>query len=245
MPGKKPTQKEVELASAGRAKLAERRAALAEVPVNLQVQNVDHAKSPEVLNYCRDFLQNGGRYENLRRELGLGPAYLDKRWRVIRQLLPEVIAPISEQDALLRMSANQLYMMNELEGILEDADKQFRSGDELLAQLNALMDQPFPSTKEEQEVYKTKLKALSAVVDNQTANAPKYLKVKLDALGRKFDENSREFQSYMDIKRLKAKEKGTQGTSIMVQYNYNVSRPGDNPAEKDVTQVERIPTHDK
>jgi hypothetical protein len=44
---------------------------------------------------------------------------------------------------------------------------------------------------------------------------------------------------------LKAKEKGNQGTSILVQYNHIVNRPGDNPVEKDVgPKVERISEHD-
>ncbi len=183
---------------------------LNQMPVLMPVKNSKDAKSVKVLNFCREFLTNGGRWDELRRSLGLGPAHLDKRWRIIRELMPELMAPVSEQDALTRMMANQLYMMNELEGILCQAEVAYSS-----------------SHYDERELDDdgNRVKTGRKLPGKNTHH---YLKLKLEAVKSKFDENYREFEAFIETKKLKVAEKKNSGVSILVQYINQVKRPGDN-----------------
>jgi len=186
---------------------------LSQMPILMTVKSCETARSVKVLNFCREFLTNGGRWDELRRSLGLGPAHLDKRWRIIRELMPELIAPVSEQDALTRMMANQLYMMNELEGILGQAEV-------------AYSDSHYEEMKIDDDGKKVGTGKMKP-----GKNTHHYLKLKLEAIKSKFEQNYLEFEAFIETKKLKVAEKKNSGVSILVQYVNQVKRPGqDNPA---------------
>lgn len=90
-------------------------------PVVLQVGDIEHAKSEEVLKFCLSQLQAGTTYNALRIKLGLGPAYLDNRWRVIRQLLSEMILPADEDEALMSANALSAYLLKRMEEFTDKA----------------------------------------------------------------------------------------------------------------------------
>ncbi len=163
---------------------------LSQIAPVVKVRNIEAAKSVEVLEFCRDFLTDGGRWDELRRKLGLGPAHLDKRWRVIRELIPEMMMPTTEEDALRRHGALQLMIMSELDALVKQIDHGYSEADEKVAH--------------------------------------NYLKLKMEALKMKLEESSKEFDKFMDVKKLKSAEKKTQGVSIIVQNNYHIARPGEN-----------------
>lgn len=186
----------------------------------ITVKDMAHCRTPEVLNYCRQFLLEGGRWDELRRKLGLGPAHIDKRWRLIRELVPELIAPVSEQDALTRLMANQLYMMNEVEALIKDADTAWQASH---------YDKKVKGPDGEQLKDEHGNLVTVRVPGKESHN---YLKMKLDGLKLKFEQNAKEFQAFMETKKLKAAEKKTNGVSIIVNYTRQVARPGDNKKEE-------------
>jgi hypothetical protein len=83
--------------------------------ISLQVRDVAHARSEEVLQFCVDELKDGTTYNDLRLKLGLGPASRDHRWREIREILVEMILPDSEEEALKADAGLSGFMLNKLE----------------------------------------------------------------------------------------------------------------------------------
>jgi hypothetical protein len=88
---------------------------LQSVPIELQVRDIPHARSEEVLQYCLKELNAGTTYNDLRLKLGLGTAGRDRRWREIRTLLAELILPESEEEALKASHALSNFMIDKLE----------------------------------------------------------------------------------------------------------------------------------
>lgn len=83
--------------------------------LKLQVSDMAHAQSEEVLQFCMSELEKGTTYNDLRVMLGLGPAAHDERWRMIRELLVEMILPDSEEDALRTDAALSGFMLQRIE----------------------------------------------------------------------------------------------------------------------------------
>jgi hypothetical protein len=69
---------------------------------------VEDAKSPEVLQWAHQQLSEGKSWDWIRRELGLGLAADDKRWREIRKQLSSAEAPPTEEGALIDLYEKQL-----------------------------------------------------------------------------------------------------------------------------------------
>lgn len=62
---------------------------------------------------------------------------------------------------------------------------------------------------------------------------PALMKLQLEGFKALLDENERSFKAYTDIKKIKSQESRTQGSSIIIQNNYHMNRPGQ--SAKDVT----------
>lgn len=98
-----------------------------QVEVALQVRDMAHAKSEEVLKYCVDELQKGTTWNKLRRKLGLGHAGVDARWRTIKEILCSAVMPASEEEALQASLAMSNYMMTSIEDLIERIDERTRA----------------------------------------------------------------------------------------------------------------------
>ena len=108
--------------SRARAELARQKDELATVEVQLQVRDLAHAKSPEVISFATDHLVRGGTWAELRRLLGLGPSHLDKRWRAIREIVTGGLIPQSEDEALQAQGSMRNYLLGKLEDFMGDIE---------------------------------------------------------------------------------------------------------------------------
>ena len=91
------------------------------VDVELQVTDVRHARSAEVLSFCLAHLGSGGTWGALRHKLGLGPG--DIRWRLIRERAVEGLLPTNEEEALKAVGSQRSFLVNKLEGMLEELEE--------------------------------------------------------------------------------------------------------------------------
>ena len=78
------------------------------LPVVLQVRDIHHARSAEVLAFCLDHLGAGGTWTDLRRKLGLG--YGDLRWKLIRERAVEGLLPVNEDEAIKAVGSKRSYL---------------------------------------------------------------------------------------------------------------------------------------
>lgn len=88
--------------------------------VVLQVQDVAHARSSEVLSFCLSHLGAGGTWSSLRHKLGLGPA--DVRWRLIRERAVEGLLPVNEDEAIKAVGSQRAFLVQKLETMLETVE---------------------------------------------------------------------------------------------------------------------------
>lgn len=112
----------VKLSALEKARSARREAlkGIEAIPVELQVRDAEHARSPEVIQFALTHLAQGGTYEALRRKLGLGPAHRDHRWRLVRDVVNEGLIPQSEADALRIQADGRQYLVQKVEDMIED-----------------------------------------------------------------------------------------------------------------------------
>jgi len=120
--GSRPNRRTSALAKANFAK-DQLRKKLAQTPVELQVVDQEHVRSPEVIQFAIAHLSAGGTWEHLRYKLGLGPAHLDQRWRKLRELLVEGLAPASEQEALRAQADGRAYLITKVQDFEETLDQ--------------------------------------------------------------------------------------------------------------------------
>lgn len=172
---------------------------LEKVPKVIEIKTISDACQPAVIEYSREFLINGGRWDELRRHLGLGPSNVDRRWRKLRQAVIESMLPKSREQALLGQASVRHFLLSEMDSFSNELEK------------------VMPTISEK--------------------NLHHYYKMKFEALRAKLDENSREFDAFAQIENIKSKEKHNQGTSIIVQNNYHINRPGDVPVKKEEIDV--------
>lgn len=163
-------------------------------PVQLQVRDHNHARSNEVLNFCFEKICEGVTFDVLRRMLGVGPASVDNRWRIIREALPNIMLPVDEEEALRARYSKSLFLLERVEELIKKIDER------------------------------------TEMVDSKVE--PQMHRVKFDALKLLIEENRNEFDQYMEIKKLKAHERGNRGVSIIFQNNFHVPRPGESVARK-------------
>jgi hypothetical protein len=92
------------------------------IQVELQVKDTEHAKSPEVIAFCVQYLVAGVHWEVLRRKLGLGPAHSDPRWRTVRKAVNENLLPKSDEEALLAQSNVRGYLLDKIGDYIDDVE---------------------------------------------------------------------------------------------------------------------------
>ena len=86
-------------------------------PVELQVVDIAHARSSEVLAFCLSHLGSGGTWSALRHKLGLGTS--DIRWRLIRERAVEGLLPVDESAAIRAVGSQRTFLVQKLEEMLE------------------------------------------------------------------------------------------------------------------------------
>lgn len=182
----------------GRETQARQREIDERTPIQLQVNDNDHARSGEVIEFCLTFLANGGRWGQLRRALGLENAGIDRRWRIVREVVTDTMIPKDNQEALLLHIRSSLFLNEKLH--------------EQLADLEGVLEH-LPDTEEDRKLL------------------PNLMKVKLDTIKGLLEENQKKFDNYAELEKIKSQDKKTQGTSVIIQHNYHINRPGDTPRE--------------
>lgn len=95
---------------------------LSKIGVELQVKDLDHAMSPEVIQFCINHLSSGGRWDELRRKLGLGQAHKDWRWRKLREVLANGLIPRTEEEALKAQADKRAFLIGKLEELESDLE---------------------------------------------------------------------------------------------------------------------------
>lgn len=175
---------------------------LAATGVKLEVTSAAHAKSDEVISYAIERLQAGCTYAELRRELGLGPASHDKRWRELRQALCDYILPKSEEEAMLQANNDAQFWINKLEGLIGELDDKIKMvGD---------CAKYFDDDSQEWVLV-------------ESSSLPAMLKTKHDVIKTIIENKKKLFNDYMEIQKLRKAEKSTGGVSITI--NNNIPRP--------------------
>lgn len=89
------------------------------LPVVMRVEDIAHAKSPEVIQFCVRQLQKGMTWNELRHSLGLGHAGIDRRWRVIKEIICSSVMPENEEEALKASYSLANYTMDQVEKFLD------------------------------------------------------------------------------------------------------------------------------
>ena len=96
------------------------------VEVELQVKDIAHARSEEVVRYCIKELSDGSTWNELRRKLGLGHAAVDKRWRTLKDILCSSILPKTEEEALQASLTMSNYMISKMEQFIDYMEERVR-----------------------------------------------------------------------------------------------------------------------
>lgn len=179
------------------------------IPVELQVIDCDHARSDQVITYCKKAISEGLPWEELRRRLGLGPAAQDKRWRVVRATIIEQLVPKSDEEAMRLVSEQRHYLIQQVDDFKQEVEDMMKA---------------------------------SGTSEEEIKNIPAMLKIRLESMRTLLDHNDKTLQAYVAVKRAKEVDKLRQGTSIIIQNNYHVARPGQNPRmigemKKEVAQL--------
>ena len=147
--------------------LREKQQAAASVPVTIQVKDIRHARSPEVIDFAINHLKSGGTYAELRSKLGCGPAYSDRRWRVVRDILCEAIIPKSEEDALKASQTIGNYLKCQLEELVEEIDNEIKA-----------LGRGEMATKVRHNYYKLKMDGIKALLDENQESLSSYFDMK-------------------------------------------------------------------
>lgn len=142
---------------------AEKRLAALQGGVVLQVRDLNHARSNEVLDFCVEQLKAGKTYNEVRIMLGLLPANVDKKWRAIRECLAEMILPASEEEALLTEASRSGHMIRRMEEFLDKIEER---------------SQAMKGSETEHHFLKLELEAMKQVVEKQQARTDHFLKMK-------------------------------------------------------------------
>jgi hypothetical protein len=143
--------------------VAEKRKLLAATPVKLQVRDAKHARSKDVVKFCRDHLIAGGTWEELRHQLGLGPAWQDNRWRVVRSMMVDALLPKSDEEAFIAAESERRFLLSKLE--------EFRN--ELEERMNDMR-----GGKTEHHYWKVKLDALKLHIEEVNKSFENFVEVK-------------------------------------------------------------------
>ena len=133
------------------------------VPVELQVTDVRHARSAEVLSFCLSHLGAGGTWGSLRSKLGLGPG--DIRWRLIRERAIEGLLPVNEEEAIKAVGSQRSFLVDKLEIMLEDLEGRIN----MMSKAEMTFDHHF---------WKLKLEAMKLLLEENSKQLSDHLDVK-------------------------------------------------------------------
>lgn len=152
-----------ESVKSARLALAEKRKLVAKTPVELRVEDSKQARSAEVVTFCREHLIKGGTWEELRYKLGLGPAWSDHRWRIVRSVVVEALLPANEEEALKAAESERQFLVSKLE--------------EFVSEIEGRMD-TLKGGKEEHHYWKIRLESLKIQLDQASQSFQNYTVMK-------------------------------------------------------------------
>lgn len=137
--------------------------ALQGTEIVLQVRDNKHATSEEVLKFCMNELSAGTTYNELRLKLGCGASATDRRWRLVRSALAEIVLPDSEEEALKYAHSLSNFMISQIEKFQKKMSKraEAQQGEENEAQF-----------------LKLELDAMKLVMEKYDSQTEHYLKMK-------------------------------------------------------------------
>lgn len=136
-----------------------------DVEVVLQVKDIHHARSAEVLAFCLDHVGSGGTWSDLRRKLGLG--FGDIRWKIIRERAVEGLLPINEDEAIKAVGAKRSYLIDKLEKMLHDLELRMESLPEMTK--DGVYDHHF---------WKLRIEAMKLLLEENSKNLTDHLEMK-------------------------------------------------------------------
>lgn len=175
---------------------------LGTIKVKCPVKDMKDATSDRVVSYSVTRLQEGCTYEELRRELGLGPASQDRKWRALRTMLCEYLLPKTEEEAMLQANSDAQFWMKKLEDMVDYLDERIKQCKE--------ESQYFDEDKQEYMLAESSM-------------LPTLLKTKADVVKSIVDHKKKFFGDFMEIQKLRKAEKSTHGKSVTI-INY-IPRP--------------------
>lgn len=166
----------------------------------MTVKSLNQARSNEVIDYVMQRLQDGVRYDMIRREIGLGDHNGQRMWAEIKKIVSEYLVPTSAEDALLASHQSMSFWLKKYEDFVCSLDQEIEACPR--PQLMNTPDGP-------------------KMIDTTALGT--LMRVKSEALDKLIKHKNQLFQDFMKIKTLEAKERGNQGTSILIVNN--IPRP--------------------
>lgn len=133
--------------------------------VELQVLDVAHARSSEVLGFCLAHLGKGGTWSSLRHKLGLGLG--DIRWRLIRERAVEGLLPVNEDEAIKAVGSQRTFLVQKLEHMLETLEARM----ELFTAKQGAFAQ-------DKDFWKLKTEIMKLLLEENSKNLMDHLEVK-------------------------------------------------------------------
>jgi hypothetical protein len=140
-----------------------RRQALSQIPVMLQVRDSAHARSEEVIRFTIGKLREGHTWTEVRKMLGLGNAAIDRRWRLIKEIICSSVMPENEEEALKASYSLVNYTLDNVEKFLDRVQE--RSLESL-------------GTKNEPDMLKLELEAMKLQLEVAQNKFEHYMKMK-------------------------------------------------------------------
>jgi hypothetical protein len=156
-------RQQIKTVAQAREVLKEKQQALAKIDVELQVTDAKHARSEGVVSFCREHLIKGGTWEELRRKLGLGPAWQDSRWRMVRATVVDCLLPSTEEEALKASQQERSFLVSKLEEFVSEIENRM---------------QHMRGGKDEHQYWKLKLEALKLQLEEATKTFDNYVNMK-------------------------------------------------------------------
>lgn len=171
-------------------------------------QTVEEAKSPSVLQWAHEQINNGQSWEFIRKELGLGLAADDKRWREVRRALQSADMPLTEDGSLIELYQKQLDHQEKMLALLKKIEDRVDAG------------------PQDKVIERKKRFANGDVVDLEPVVVPDktyhhFVRYNMEALEKMMKENQAQFQAFLESKKVKSGNRG----GVKINIYSNVPRP--------------------
>ena len=178
-----------------------------------RIETLEEAKKPETIAYVIERLSQGERWDIIRCELGLKPAYLDVKWREIRRLVHEIRMPETDQAALLETHDDVKFWIHKLEESFEDLEEKISETRGATTIKNRAGD--------------------DVVLESMTQAA--LVRCRQDTLKTIIEKKNLFLENYLKVRQLAKKERTNQGPTIII--NNNIPRPMKDVKTEVITQV--------